>query len=156
MTTCKHCHQFAAMSVDVHSRLTKDDDGDGDDDIADISRDLMLFCMNLVDCAQWNSLRQFICGSSVEIPFSYGITEPFNINEKLFDMDGMLHVNNLYAGHRLKLLPETYSGNVIRIYTDDTHTGYVRLIREKDNTELQLSDLAKLIGSSARHGPALL
>ena len=49
---------------------------------------------------------------------------------------------------------ETYQGSIIRIYTDDVHTGYVRLIREKYNTELLWSDLGKLNGE--RHGPALL
>jgi len=50
-------------------------------------------------------------------------------------------------------LPQTYTGSVVRIYTDDIHTGYVRLIREKNNTELQLSDLYPLTGET-RHGPA--
>jgi len=42
------------------------------------------------------------------------------------------------------------------VYSEDIHAGYVRLIRERQNTELLLSDLHKLNADETLHGPAVL
>jgi len=62
----------------------------------------------------------------------------------MLDMDAMTYNSSRHAVHRSVTFPESYTGSIVKIYTDDVHTGYVRLIREKDNTELQLSDVYPL------------
>ena len=61
-----------------------------------------------------------------------------------------------YAANNSVKFPETYHGSIIRMYTDDVHTGYVRLIKEKDSSELHLSDLYELKGDETRYEPAVL
>jgi len=124
------------MSDDVGPHLTSDDDDD-------TSKNLMTFCIQLVHHSQWTSRRTFICGSSVEIPNIHVISRVFAVNQDMLDMDTM-YTTSHYAVHRSVTSPETYTGSIVGIYTDDVHIGYVRLIREKDNTELQLSDLRTL------------
>jgi len=136
------------MSDDVGPHLTSDDEDD-------TSTDLMTFCTQLVHHSHWTSRRTFYCGSSVEIPLCLYITSQFGVNQDLLDIDRMHYNTSHYAAHRSVTLPEAYTGSVVRIYTDDVHTGYVRLIKEKDNTELQLSDLTSWTGGT-RHGPAIL
>jgi len=136
------------MSGDVGPHLTSDDDDD-------TSTDLMTFCIQLVHHSQWTSRRAFLCGSDVEIPLNHVISRQFEVNKDMLDIDKMIYTSSRYAVHRFVTLPETYTGSIVRIYTDDVHTGYVRLIREEDNTELQLSDLCTPTDET-RHGPAVL
>ena len=89
--------------------------------------------------------------SRIEIPLQYALST--HINHDMSDLDQMMTLTSLSAANRSVEFSETYQGSIIRIYT---HTGYVRLIREKDNTELQLSDLYTLTGADTRHGPAIL
>ena len=71
----------------------------------------------------------------------------------------MLYSNHNYAYFPSVTFPKTYNSQFasrdIRIYTDDVHTGYVRLIKGKDNTELLMSDLHKQSGNQKIHGPAI-
>jgi len=60
------------------------------------------------------------------------------------------------AAHLSVMMPETYIGGFVRIHTEGVHVGYARLIREKENIELQLSDLHVLADGEERHGPAVL
>jgi len=62
----------------------------------------------------------------------------------MLDINRMIYNTNSNALHRSAIFPETYTVSVLRIYTNDVHTGYVRLIREKDDTEQRLSDLHTL------------
>ena len=40
--------------------------------------------------------------------------------------------------------PDTYNGRVLRIITNDAHTGYATLICERNKTEVILRDLCKI------------
>jgi len=64
--------------------------------------------------------------------------------------------NYTYAAHQSVTFPKIYNGWIIRIYTDNVHTGYVRLIKEKTNKELQLSEWYAFDGNDEKHGPAIL
>jgi len=113
--------------------------------------------MQLVHHSEWKSRRKFLCGSTIELPNNSIIIKPCEVNRKMLDVDAMLYSISKYTAHyRSTTLPDTYTGSIVRIYTDDVHAGYVRLIREKDNTELQLSDLHSMIGDVTQHGPAIL
>jgi len=131
----------------VGSRLAMDDD---------TSTDLMPFCMQLVHHSQWTSRRKFFGSSFVEIPLQRDIGKQFAVNSDKLDIDAMVFDSFHHAFNRSVTLPETYTGGIIRIYTDDVHTGYARLIREKDNTELLLSDFCSPNEDEMRHGPAIL
>jgi len=96
------------------------------------------------------------CGSSVDIPFYQCISQELGVNKDLLDQDIMMYTTKGYAVHRFLTLSESYTGSVIRIYTEDVHTGYVRLIREKYNTELRRSDLRIVTDDDTIHGPAVL
>jgi len=77
----------------------------------------------------------------------------------MLDVDKMIYDTRRYAFHRSVSVPQAYNGSVIRIYTDDVHAGYVRLIEEKTNTELPeiwQKTLSKLPGIENIHGPAIL
>jgi len=138
------------MSDDVGPHLTSDDDDD-------TSKDLMTFCIQLVHHSQWKSRRIFTCGSWVEIPLYQIIGHWFGVNKDMLDMDRMTCNTNRYALHRSGTLIKTFTGSIIRIYTDDVHTGYVRLIREEYNTELRLYDLLpSSLTDKVIHGPAVL
>jgi len=53
----------------------------------------------------------------------------------------MIYDTSHFAAHRSVTMPDMYNGSAVRIYTDDVPTRYVKLLGEKDNTELRLSDL---------------
>jgi len=136
------------MLDDVDPYRTSEDDDD-------TSKDLMTFCLQLVHHSQWKTTRAFSCGSCVDIPLHQIIGQKFELNKDILDIDRMIYNTNHYAAHQSATLPESYTGGIVRINTDDVHTGYVRLIREKDNAELRLSDLYQLT-SEIMHGPAVL
>jgi len=58
------------MSDDVGPHLTSDDDDD-------TSRDLKIFCIQLIHHSQWKSQRLLSCGSSVEIPLFAAVGQLF-------------------------------------------------------------------------------
>jgi len=136
------------MSDNAGAHLTSDEDDD-------TSKDLMTFCMQLVHHSQRKAIRIFLSGSHVEIPLYWSISQELGVNDDMLDIDKMIYTPACCAVYRSVCLPETFTGRVMRIYTDDVHTGYVRLIKEKDNTELLLSELYTLTDKT-RHGPAVL
>jgi len=103
------------MSDDVGRHLTSDDDGDTSKD--------MTFCIQIFNHSQWASKRTLVCGSCVEIPLYSDIREMFRVNEDMLDIDQMHYSTYHFAANRSVNLPETYTGSIIRIYTDDVHTG---------------------------------
>jgi len=119
----KHVHNNVRQSTcrTIGPHPTSEDDDDS-------SKDLMTFCIQLDHHLQWRSVRPFFCGSCVEIPHYEIIGQKFGVNADMLDIDRMTYNNNGYALHRSVTVPETYTGSIIRIYTDDAHTGYVRLI----------------------------
>jgi len=134
------------------------------------SNELMTFCMTLVHHSQWKARRKFVCGSTIDIPYRDLISHKFNVNDDIIDIDKMTLRTEFNALDRQidntfdlsSTFTNEYSNSVIRIYTNDehtsydVHTGYVRLIREKENTELLLSDIINFADDHAIHGPALL
>jgi len=126
------------------------------DDDDSTSTDLMTFCMQVVDHSQWKSRRTFICGSFVDIPFSINICKNCVINQDKLDIDRMVYDSSRFAFNRSVTVPESYNGRILRIYTNDVHTGYARLVNEIDNTEARLSDIHTEIDGKSLHGPAVL
>jgi len=112
--------------------------------------------MQLIHQLQWKSYRQFIVGSSGEIPHLLDIYNRFGVNNDMLDIDIMTYDTSHYAAHRSVTMPGMYDGSALRIYTDDVHYGYVRLIKEKDNTELRLSDLFTMDDDVVKHGPCVM
>jgi len=93
----------------------------------------------------------------MEIPFSSVTGRQFEVEDELLDADQMIYNTSQYAAYPISVdVPEAYNGRIVRICTDDIHIGYVRLIREKDNSELLKSDLCTLDGDESMHGPAVL
>jgi len=76
----------------------------------------------------------------------------------MLDVDRMIIDTSMYAAPDYLTLPAVFNGSLIRIYTEDVglHTGYVRLIQEKDKKELRLDDLHKLKLGKNVHRPAIL
>ena len=124
--------------------------------------DLSQFCIQLVHHSQWKSDRLFLTGSLAEILLYREIVELDKENwpsgDKAIDSDRMTYANCHYATYQSIPFPETYLGSVIRIHTDDVHTGYVKLVREEDNTELRWDHLLlrALKDCEIKHGPAVL
>jgi len=128
----------------------------------DTLNNLMTFCMKLVHHSQWKSIRVFHCGSSIEIPLRQTFSRDFKVNDDMLDIDRMMFETIFYVFGRYSTFSDDYNNSVVRIYNNDDHTsydvhaGYVRLIQEKDNTELMFSDIHKLKNDEAMHGPAVL
>jgi len=119
----------------------------------------MTFFMQLVHYSQLKSYRQYICGSSSEILFNPFSIEKYKVSAEMLDADMMIYETRHYAFHRSVIVPPAYTGSIIRIYTDDMHSGYVRLIQEESNTELpelRQRKFCKLPGKGNVHGPAVL
>ena len=110
----------------------------------------------LVQHSQRISETWFMCGSRMEISLGYTIGNIYHINRDMMDFDQMITLTSSLAANCFVEFPETYQGSSIRIYTDDVHTDYLILIREKDNTELQLSDMYILTSDDTSHGLAIL
>jgi len=160
------------MSVKRVKHVKKDDDDPPKDTMDDPSKDLMddpskdlmddpsmdlfHFCNKLLLHSQWKTLRTFICGSNVEIPFCRSIASIFDVEETKLDVDQMLYNASPYAFTRSQSVPSTYMGQIVTIDTENIHIGYVRLIKEPDNTELLLTDFRDWKYADTWHGPALL
>jgi len=147
------------MSVEVD--YVDDDDNDDDDDASDYDdhdtlNNLMEFCTTLVGHSQWKSVRVIHCGSRMENPTYSTYAKVFMDNVDKLDMDKMLFGFSQSTVSRSQLVPEAYTGDIVRIYTDNIHTGYVKLINEIDNTELLNSHQYELADDETLHGPAVL
>jgi len=140
------------MSGEVGSHLTSDINGSDDD----ISKDLMAFCIQLVHHSQWTLARWFLSGSRVENPLSNVISQVLEVNRDGLDIDRMTYKSSNYAFNRSVVLPESYNGSIVRIYTDEVHTGYVRLIEENGSIEFLPCDWYALNEGDTIHGPAVL
>src|SRR6266496_1193042 len=70
------------MSVRMGSHLMSDDD---DDD--DTLNNLMKFCVQLLNYTQWRLIRQFMCGSAIEIRLCHVMCKLYHINEDIIDQD---------------------------------------------------------------------
>ena len=128
----------------IRTHLTNynaDNVNDDSDNNSQGLNDLMSFCMQLVHHSQWKSERVFHCGSFMEIPYNSFITQEFGVGKEMLDMDLMMHFNHFYAGQQSVEFPENYHGQIIRLYTDQVHAGYARLIKEGDNTEVQIDEV---------------
>jgi len=137
------------MPTAVDSRLTSEVNDDS-------SEDLFKFIMHLVQHSQYKSIRVFTTGSSVEIPSHCKmIAEEFGVKVGMLDYDEMSYSAAQYAFPYSHRVPDIYSGTIVRVCTEDVHAGYVRLIWERNNTEVELK---ALINQSERtmHGPAVL
>ena len=120
------------------------------------SINLLTLITQLINHSQWIPEKISMCGSYVEISLNDVVSQRCHVSNAMKDIDEMTYRTACYAANRSVCFPETYQGSIIRIYTDDVHTGYVRLIRERDNTELQLSHVWTLTGNETLHGPAIL
>ena len=76
----------------------------------------------------------------------------------MLDSDMMSYTRSLCAADRSVCFPDVYHGCIMRIYTENIHPGYVKLIREKDNIELlkRVPFSLNTIKYQSIHGPALL
>jgi len=129
------------------------------DDIDNASNYLLTFCMQLVHHSQLKWYRWFLSGSILEISPSAFSIKKYKVSADMLDVDLMVSNTRQYAFHRSVTVPPAYTGGIIRIYTDDVHPGYVRLIQEENNTELseiRQRELRKLPGAEYIHGPAVL
>ena len=106
------------MAVRMGLHLLSDDD---------TLNNLMTFCIQLLHHSQWKSERQFMCGSRTEISLRHCINEDSRITDDMIDADYMMYVISSSVANRAVEFPDTYQGSIIRIYTDDVHTGYVKL-----------------------------
>jgi len=136
------------MSAQLAAHIASDDDDD-------TSKDFMTFCLKLVHHSQWKSKITFLSGSFIDIPDCLALGRKQEVSDDQLDIDIMYYTSFHYVFDRSVILPETYTGSVLGIYTDNVHTGYVRLIKEKDNKELLMSDLRTLTEVVEIHGPAL-
>jgi len=99
------------------------------------SESLLKFCMRLVHHSQWKNKRSFSSGSTVELTDRLVVALEFDIDCKKLDLARMTYKTYRYAFPRPVLVPETYAGEVLRIYTDNLHPGFLRLIQEKIEPE---------------------
>ena len=129
--------------VDTDMKSKTDDDGDS-------TQDLVKFFKQFIHYAQWKCMRRFITGSTVEIRHRLFLVTQ-HVTCDMSDMDVMHYDSFRLATKRSGSYPDTYCGAGIRIYTDDVHAGYVRLIKESSNTELLLSDLYTLKDDEKPH-----
>jgi hypothetical protein len=104
-------------------------------------RRLTEFCRRLVDISQLHYAREFLTGSHVEIEFCEQGIKRFGIKRTDTDVDKMLDTTYLRAFPRGYQVPDSYSGEALRIFTDDVHAGYARLIWESSCTELLHDDI---------------
>ena len=109
------------MSVSMISHLMSDDDDD------DTLNNLMTFCIQLLHYSQWRSGRWFMCGSGMEISLRHLINDYYHITDDMTDVGVMVYLTSSSAANCSVEYPDTYQGSIIRIYTDDVHTGYVKL-----------------------------
>jgi len=137
------------MSTAVDYRLTSEVNDDS-------SKDLIKFIMHLIRYSQWKPVRVFTTGSTVEIPSNCTmIAEDFDVNDGMLDIDTMSYNTAHYAFSFSHRVPDEYIGDTVRICTEDVHAGYVRLIREKSNTEDELKEFCN-ISDKTMHGPSIL
>ena len=83
------------MSVRMSSHLMSDDNEDS-------LNNLMTCCIQLLHHSQWKSARQFFCGSGIEIPLGYLLSEQYH----MMDNDNMIHSTDLSAANRSVQYPE--------------------------------------------------
>ena len=116
----------------------------------------MEFYQLLLDLAQFKSFRSFTAGSRVEIECNEGSMLKYGLDTATCDVDTMDYDLENYAFPLKQRVPETFRGNVLRIFSHkDTHPGYARLIREADNTEFKHL-LFRRRDNELSHEPALL
>ena len=100
-----------------------------------------------------------MCGSCIEIPLFASLAAHHGVDDYMLDTDQMFYNTGDYATYPSVTFPKAYNTHYdslrIRIYTQDVHAGYVRLIMEIDNRELLISDLHKPISDETIHGPAV-
>jgi len=119
--------------------------GNWDDEEPFKMENLKSFGLQLVKHSHHKSARSYVCGSAVEIPLVNGLTKLFDIRQHSPSINVVIFSSSLFAFGRRRTVPDTYSGQIIRIYADDDiRAGYARLVREEDNTEVQETDLAGL------------
>jgi len=137
------------MSAVLDSRLTSD----VIDDSSKITLNVLRISSITHSASQEECLRP---ASKVEIPlYCNRIAEIFDVNVGMLDTDIMSYKTAHCAFSYSHRVPNIYSGDIVRVCTEDVHVGYVRLICEKSNTELQLKELGEL-ADKTMHGPAVL
>ena len=120
------------------------------------SLDPMEFYQLFLDLAQFKFFRSFTAGSRVEIECNEGSMLKYGLDTATCDVDTMDYDLENYAFPLKQRVPETFRRSVLRILShNDMHPGYVRLIRESDNTELK-HRLFRRRNNEQHHGPALL
>ena len=128
--------------------------------VNEISKHLMTFGMHLVHHSQWRSLRQFMCCSCREISVFAYLATHHGVDDYMLDVDLMWYNTVYYATYPSVPFPKAYNSQYdslrIRIYSQDVHAGYVKLIKEIDNRELLMNDLYEPTGEETIHGPAFL
>ena len=129
---------------------------------------LLSFSQQLLNHCQFGMCKSFLSGSSVEIEENTGCISKYQVCNNntdvkrvrnlepstLIDIDIMGYSTAMYAFPCGQPVPETYCGTVIRIYTDNIHVGYCRLIKEDSDEELTLRELIDH-KEADRHGPAV-
>ena len=65
--------------------------------VDEIFKHLMTFCMQPVHHAQFKSIREFICGSYIEIPDSTNLATHHGVDNYMLDMDQMFYNTGEYA-----------------------------------------------------------
>jgi len=122
----------------------------------DTTGDVKQYYHQLINHSQFQSVRHFLSGSYVENPGNRAANlQSFGVSDNVLDIDRMIYRTSLYAFSRGRVVgAEEYTGEVIRIYTQDVHVGYARLINEKSNTELLSSQIREQKIGEEDHGPA--
>ena len=87
------------------------------------SADLLKVCMTFVQRSAWRMSRFLASGSYAEIPLGYYVGQIFDIKNETLDFDVMFGVTVVNAIPRSAKLPDSYSGQIFRIYTDNVHPG---------------------------------
>src|SRR5277367_5806550 len=94
-------------------------------------KEMRKFCQQLVDHTQFQKLRLFTVGSFVESKRTAYSDDELGVNIASTDCDMMFYNSLLYAFPRTQRVPVCYKGRILRIYSDQTHPGYVMLVDEK-------------------------
>ena len=63
----------------------------------EISKHLMIFCIQLVHHSQWTSHRHFMCGSCIEIPAFLYLAIKHGLDDYMLDADQMFYNTGHYV-----------------------------------------------------------
>jgi len=123
-----------------------------------VQQELERFCNQITGHP---SMLCFFAGSSVEIPEppTNSAQSDLGISSEHCDIDMMYYAAHICALPQHEPVPEAYAGEIKRICTYGVHTGYARLIGDRDCEErgvhADFVNISKFGTISNSHGPAV-